>query len=56
MMSKNRNNKPGSHSIELFCSSENALLPCVYCPLINGVSNEKSKWMNTWESKTSCWI
>ena len=56
MMSKNRNNKPGSHSIELFCSSENALLPCVYCPLINGVSNEESKWMNTWESKTSCFI
>ena len=43
MMSKNRNNKPGSHSIELFCSSENALLPCVYCPLINGVSNEEYK-------------
>ena len=46
MMSKNRNNKPGSHSIELFCSSENALLLCVYCPLLNGVSNEELKWMN----------
>ena len=41
-----RNNKPGSHWIEFFCSLENALSPCVYCPLLNGVSNEESKWMN----------
>ena len=44
-MSKKRNNKPGSHSIEFFCSLENALSPCVYCPILNGVSNEKLKWM-----------
>ena len=57
-MSKKRNNKPGSHSIEFFCSIENALSPCVYCPLINGVSNEEYKHQleYTLKSKLKCFI